>query len=32
MVKQKAMAVTIGLTASGTIGITMACLGFAYWA
>ena len=25
------MAVTIGLTASGTIGITMACLGFAYW-
>lgn len=31
MVKQKAMAVTIGLTASGTIGITMACLGFAYW-
>ncbi len=31
MVKQKAMAVTIGLTASGTIGITRPVLGFAYW-
>ena len=31
MVKQKAMAVTIGLNAPGTIGINMACLGFAYW-
>lgn len=31
MVKQKAMAVTIGQIASGTIGVTMACLGFAYW-
>lgn len=31
MVKQKAIAVTIGLIASGTIGVTMAFLGFAYW-
>jgi O-antigen/teichoic acid export membrane protein len=31
MVKQKAIAVTIGLVASGTIGVTMAFLGFAYW-
>lgn len=31
MVKQKAMALTIGLIASGTTGVTMACLGFAYW-
>lgn len=31
MVKQKAMAVTIGLLASGTVGVTMAYMGFAYW-
>lgn len=31
MVKQKAMAVTIGLIASGTVGVTMAYMGFAYW-
>ena len=31
MVKQKAIAVTIGLIASGSIGVTMAFLGFAYW-
>jgi len=31
MVKQKAIAVTIGVIASGTIGVTMAFLGFAYW-
>lgn len=31
MVKQKALSVTIGLMASGTVGVTMAWLGFAYW-
>lgn len=31
MVKQKAMAVTLGLISSGTVGVTLACLGFAYW-
>lgn len=31
MVKQKAMALTIGLLASGTVGVTMAYMGFAYW-
>ena len=31
MVKQKAIAVTIGLIASGSVGVTMASMGFAYW-
>ena len=31
MVKQKAIAITMGLIASGTVGVTMAYLGFAYW-
>lgn len=31
MVKQKAIAVTIGLIASGSVGVTMAFMGFAYW-
>lgn len=31
MVKQKALALNIGLIASGTVGVTMAYMGFAYW-
>ena len=31
MVKQKAIAVTTGLIASGSVGVTMAFMGFAYW-
>lgn len=31
MVKQKAMALTTGLIVSGTVGVTMAYMGFAYW-
>lgn len=31
MVKQKAMTSIIGLTVSGTVGVIMAYLGFAYW-
>lgn len=31
MVKQKAIAITIGLIVSGTVGVIMAYLGFAYW-
>lgn len=31
MVKQKAVSVTLGLLASGTVGILMAWQGFAYW-
>lgn len=31
MVKQKAIAVTGGLIVSGTVGVTMAFMGFAYW-
>lgn len=31
MVKQKALALNIGLVASGTVGVTMAYMGFAYW-
>lgn len=31
MVKQKAMAAIIGLVISGSVGVTMALMGFAYW-
>lgn len=31
MVKQKALAVTLGLIVSGITGVTMALMGFAYW-
>lgn len=31
MVKQKALAVTLGLAISGITGVTMAFMGFAYW-
>jgi O-antigen/teichoic acid export membrane protein len=31
MVKQRTWAITVGMLVSGTVGVTMAYLGFAYW-
>jgi O-antigen/teichoic acid export membrane protein len=31
MVKQRTVAVTVGMVVSGTVGVTMAYFGFAYW-